>query len=122
WISRCSKGLNRYYRRSGMMPMGGAGDGIKAVDDDIGLEITDYPHYIGEKLVPVPVVQGFIRVFTKTKVDGAGKKLPASIGFPGFEQLLCPDHSQFQAKFLPDKVLSPIAPCKGKIGHLGMLV
>src|SRR5690606_3159125 len=54
-IRRGPERFNRQDSGSSMMTMGSAGSGVKAVDDDIGLEIPDYPHDIRQQFFPVPV-------------------------------------------------------------------
>src|SRR5690606_3057960 len=56
WIRRSPKCFYRQNRRGGMVTMGCSWDSVEAVDNDIGLKISDDPHHIGEHLLFVPVV------------------------------------------------------------------
>ena len=103
-----------------MVAVGGSGDGIEAVDDEVRLEIADNPHDVGKQFLTVPVVEGFVRVFAEAEVQCAGKKLLASVGLPCPEEFMGTDIPQLDAKFLANEVLSAVAPRQGHIGDLGM--
>src|SRR5690606_21824036 len=95
-------------RGGGMMAMCSSWNSVKPIDNDIGLEIADDPYHIGKQFFLIPVVQGFVWIFTETKINCTGKKLPSSIGFSCPKEFLRPDHPQFQTQFLSYQVLPSI--------------
>src|ERR1035441_4043406 len=83
--------------------------GGKTHDEHVRPEFANDAHDIGQHLLFVPDVQRFAVILGKSEVNGAGKKLAATVEATGGEQFLSAGHAQFLAELGTEHILTAIA-------------
>src|SRR5690606_11208739 len=97
------KSFHTQHSRSGMMPVSSSRTSVvETVDDDIRFKFSNGINHFFQNTVFIPKSKSFCRVFTKSKIIGACKKLFAAINFPSFQKFLSADNSEKFTQFRPD--------------------
>ncbi len=92
----------------------------EARHDHIRPKFANRPDDVGQDLVAVPELQGFIRTFGKTKIQRPGEKLLSMIDVAGREQLVSANHAKAWPEFRANQVLTPVTAGGRKISCVVM--